>query len=94
MFSTIELLKIAGGALIGALLAAGPIYLAGRSDGKAAAQIEAARAAIHRIELLEKNNAAFNRLSDRDRCLVFMRDSGLPDSACDERERVPADPVQ
>jgi len=31
----------------------------------------------------EKSNAAFKDLSARHRCLVFMRDSGLPASACD-----------
>jgi len=38
---------------------------------------------VQRIKQLEKSNAEFNRLSDRDRCLVFMRDSGLPDGTCD-----------
>ncbi|MDP9758332.1 MULTISPECIES: hypothetical protein [Agrobacterium] len=55
----------------------------GKREGKSAAQIEAAKAALNRINTLEKNNASFRTMSDRHRCLVFMRDSGLSDSACD-----------
>lgn len=45
---------------------------------------EQAKLALERIEKLEKNNAEFLALPDRDRCLVFMRDSGLPESHCSE----------
>jgi len=55
----------------------------GKREGKSVAQIEAAKAAIERINTLEKNNASFRNLTDRGRCLVFMRDSGLPDNTCD-----------
>lgn len=44
-----------------------------------------AKIALERVHIMEKNNANFRNLSDRDRCLVFMRDSGLPVSSCDER---------
>lgn len=71
------------GALAGALITFYPAKLAGRHEERQAAEIEAAKQALDRIHHLEKNNASFNKLSDRDRCLVFMRDSGLPDSACD-----------
>ncbi len=74
---------IASGIVIGAAIAAGPVYLYGRSDGKAMARLEAATEAIVRMETLEKNNANFKTLSDRDRCIVFMRDSGLPIDGCD-----------
>lgn len=46
---------------------------------------EQERLALQRVKTLEKNNADFNRLSDRDRCLVYMRDSSLPEQACDGR---------
>lgn len=83
MFGLRDWIKIGAGALAGALLISGPVYLAGRSDGKDAGRLEAAKAAGERIMKMEKNNAEFDRLSDRDQCLVFMHDSGLPDSACD-----------
>lgn len=78
-----DYLKLGVAALAGALLVSGPVYLAGRSDGKDAGRLEAAKEAGQRITQMEKNNAEFNRLSDRDQCLVFMHDSELPAEACD-----------
>lgn len=83
MFGLLDWIKIGAGGIAGALIVAGPIYLAGRGDGRDAARLDAAKEAAARITNLEKHNANFRKLSNRDRCLVFMRDSGLPDSACD-----------
>lgn len=82
-FGLLDWLKLGAGAALGASLAFYPAKLIGRSEGRAAIQAEAAKEALDRIDNLEKSNASFRKLSDRDRCLVFMRDSGLPDSACD-----------
>jgi hypothetical protein len=76
-------LKIGAVAVSGAALLSITSFQMGKREGKSVAQIEAAKAAIERINTLEKNNASFRSLSDRHRCLLFMRDSGLPDSACD-----------
>lgn len=76
-------LKIGAAALAGAALLSAASFQIGKREGKSVAQIEAAKAALSRINTLEKNNASFRNMSDRHRCLVFMRDSGLPDSACD-----------
>lgn len=76
-------IKIGVAALIAATLLCIASFQIGKHEGKSVAQIEAAKAALNRINTLEKNNASFRSLSDRHRCLVFMRDSGLPDSACD-----------
>ncbi len=76
-------LKIGAAAVAGATLLSAASFQIGKREGKSAAQIEAAKAALDRINTLEKNNASFRNMSDRHRCLVFMRDSGLPDSACD-----------
>lgn len=51
--------------------------------GRALERAAAAAEAITRIQELEKNNETFRSLSPRDRCLALMRDSRLPDSACD-----------
>jgi hypothetical protein len=77
-----DLVKIGAGAALGAVLAFYPAKLIGRSEGRASIQAEAAKEALERIGNLEKNNENFRKLSDRDRCLVFMRDSGLPDENC------------
>lgn len=76
-------LKIAAAGLVCAIALASGSYLLGKHDGRKETQIEAAKEALDRINTLEKNNASFRKLSDRDRCLVFMRDSGLPESSCD-----------
>ena len=75
-------LKIGVATVIGAALLSIGSFQIGKREGKSVAQVEAAKAAIERINTLEKNNASFRSLSDRHRCLIFMRDSGLPDSAC------------
>ncbi|NTD84304.1 hypothetical protein [Agrobacterium tumefaciens] len=76
-------LKIGAVVVFGAALLSITLFQMGKREGKSVAQIEAAKAAIERINTLEKNNASFRSLPDRHRCLLFMRDSGLPDSACD-----------
>ena len=51
----------------------------GRELERAAARIEAGK----RILEMEKRDEAFRNLPARERCLVFMRDSGLPASHCE-----------
>jgi hypothetical protein len=74
---------LAGGAVAALIAGAGLLYLKGRSDGMAESEISAAREALSRINRLETNNENFKALDDRGRCLVFMRDSGLPAETCD-----------
>ncbi|MDQ1183596.1 hypothetical protein [Agrobacterium larrymoorei] len=80
-------LKITAVGLLGAAALAAGSYLLGKHNGasmaRAAMHIEAAKNALDRVTQLEKNNATFRSLTPRHRCLAFMRDSGLPDSACD-----------
>lgn len=76
-------LKIAAAGVLCAVLLSTGAYQLGKREGRSETEIEAAKEALDRINTLEKNNASFRRLSDRDRCLVFMRDSGLPESSCD-----------
>jgi hypothetical protein len=79
----LDWIKIGAGVALGASLMVLPAYLNGKSAGRAEIEAEAARNALERIETLENNNAKFKNGSDRDRCLIFMRDSGLPDEECD-----------
>lgn len=78
-------LKFAAGSLVAIVIVAGVSHTVGKREGRSQAQADAARDALDRINNLEKNNASFRNLDDRHRCLVFMRDSGLPESNCDER---------
>lgn len=76
-------LQIGAGAVLGAFLIVGPAILYGKALGRSEVELAAAKNALTRINQLEKNNAGFTKLTARDRCLVFMRDSGLPIENCD-----------
>ncbi|UXS33977.1 hypothetical protein FY152_17595 [Agrobacterium tumefaciens] len=76
-------IKLIAAVIVGAALLSFASFQIGKREGKSDAEIAAAKEAVNRINTLEKNNASFRNMSDRHRCLVFMRDSGLPDSACD-----------
>lgn len=80
-------LKITAGGVLGALALSTAFYTLGKHHGasteRAAMQIEAGKKALERITQLEKSNETFLSLTPRHRCLAFMRDSRLPDSACD-----------
>lgn len=80
-------LPLAGGLglILGAALIFYPAKWIGAGDERQAAQTRAGKEALERVQNLEKNNENFRNRSDRDRCRIFMRDSGLPDSACGER---------
>lgn len=76
--------KVIGGCFLGALMATGPIYLYAKSAARSELQAEAGKEALNRITDMEKRNAGFQNLPARDRCIAFMRDSGLPVDECDE----------
>ena len=78
------LTRALGGLLVAALIV-GSSYTYGKAVGRQGAAVEAANNALDRIEDMERNNADFLALPDRERCLVFMRDSGLPEDHCAER---------
>lgn len=85
MFKLFDIIKIGVGVLAGAALIMPLSYHWGKSAERESAALEAAENALNRIEDMEKNNADFLALPDRERCLVFMRDSGLPEDSCNER---------
>ncbi|CDN52549.1 Hypothetical protein RG1141_CH01840 [Neorhizobium galegae bv. officinalis bv. officinalis str. HAMBI 1141] len=62
-----------------------PARWMGATNERQVLAAQSAKEALDRVQNLEKNNANFRNLSDRDRCLAFMRDSKLPISSCDER---------
>lgn len=86
--------KVAAGGVLGALLAVGPVYLVGKSAGRADVAAQAAKDALSRIEQRERNDANFKTMPAIERCRAIMRDSGLPVSECDQRSGVSGDPVR
>ncbi|WP_337183865.1 hypothetical protein [Shinella sp.] len=83
MIGLVDAAKIAGGFALGALLVAPAAHYLGKREARQETAATAAVEAINRIQDLEKNNATFRSLPSRDRCLVLMRDSRLPDAGCD-----------
>lgn len=84
MISTLRDVAVAaGGIAIGIIVASPAAYHFGKSVERADLVVEATTEAISKIKTMEENNAAFRDLTPRHRCLVLMRDSRLPDSACD-----------
>lgn len=81
----LDYIKFGAGFLVGASLALAPAFFYGKSVGRDAERLEAAKNAIERIDQMGKNNANFLKLPSHERCVVFMRDSGLPVNECDKR---------
>jgi putative SOS response-associated peptidase YedK len=81
-------LKMAVGGVIAMIIIVGASFALGKREGKnelrADIEVRAAKEALKRIDNLEKNNASFRNLDSHHRCLVFARDSGLPDTTCDD----------
>lgn len=81
-------LKISVAGVIAMIIIVGASFSLGKREGKnelrADIEVQAAKEALKRIDNLEKNNASFRNLDSHHRCLVFARDSGLPDSTCDD----------
>ena len=82
-FLTGDIFKMIGVGVICAFLFGTGAYFYGKKVSRDEIPASAAKEALERIQNLEKNNETFRNLSDRDRCLVFMRDSRLPESSCD-----------
>ncbi len=81
-------MKIGVAGVIALIVIVGTSFSLGKREGKkelrADIEVQAAKEALKRIDNLEKNNASFRNLDLHHRCLVFARDSGLPDSTCDD----------
>lgn len=56
-------------------------------DGVKAEEMRARIEAGRRITEMEENNEEFRKLPARERCRLFLRDSGLPEHHCDAQPR-------
>lgn len=87
MFAALALvpdwIKLPGAAVLGAAISFAPIYFYGKHEAAAEIQLAATKDALARIQKMEKENATFKNLPAHDRCVAFMRDSGLPVGNCD-----------
>lgn len=85
-FLSLNWLPLAGGALLGALVISGPVYLYGHHKGAVAERKtiegEAAKRAAELLKERASDDKELRKLPDRDLCIELLPD-GVPDSACD-----------
>ena len=79
------IILIGAGIVLGVAGSAAPVYFYGKSVPRYEARSEAALEALKRVQIMENIKADFRALPDGERCLVFMRNSGLSDELCEER---------
>ena len=89
----LDYVKIGVAAVLGALLASGPVFFYGQHKGEQNAELKAKTEALERIQEMDKNNAKFRNASQYDRCVILLRDSGLSIDGC-QRFRVSDRKVQ
>jgi hypothetical protein len=75
--------QVGAGAVLGALLAAGPVYLYGSSQGRQAVAIERLQSDIKAERERIDSDAKVQALSDYDFCVQSLRSRKLPVDACE-----------
>ncbi len=86
MFGLLDWLKLGAGAVAGALLAAGPLYLIGRHDGRQQAAVERLEADI---DAFVKREGIDHEVDGMDRYRICLDLGGLPDQ-CEQLRGVAA----
>lgn len=86
MFGLLDWLKLGQGAVAGALLAAGPLYLLGRHDGRSQAAVERLEADV---DAFVKREGIDHEVDGMDRYRICLDLGGLPDQ-CEQLRGVAA----
>ena len=81
--------KIAAGVLIGALLAAGPVYVYGERNGRQRASVEQLQADIKAERERIDSDAKIQTLSDYDFCVQSLRSRRMSVDACEHLRGLP-----
>ena len=76
MFGLLDWLKLALGAVLGAIAVAAPVYLYGKAEGR---QIERAASLSRSVEALRERNRVDDEVRDMDARSVCIAIGGLPD---------------
>ncbi|HWK65410.1 MAG TPA: hypothetical protein VNS34_10740 [Rhizobiaceae bacterium] len=87
MFGLFDWLKIGAGALLGALVAAGPVYLLGNHQGRQEAAVAALQASLDAIQKREDINHEVDRADLIDICVEL---GGVLDDCRDQLRGVDA----
>lgn len=88
MLGFFDWLKIGSGAALGALLAAGPVYLYGKHEGRQQAAVAALEASVKAYKDRNHENAAVEALDPLALCVEL---GGLPDDCRAELRRLGED---
>ncbi len=81
MFGLLDWIKLGAGAVAGALLAAGPLYLIGKHDGRLA---ERAEILTRSVEILRERNATDDEIKGMDDAALCAALGGVfADGACE-----------
>jgi hypothetical protein len=76
MFGPLDWIKLGAGAIIGMLLAAGPLYVIGKHEGRRQAAVERLQADV---EAFVKREGIDNEVGGMDRYRICIELGGLPD---------------
>lgn len=88
MFGLFDWLKIGAGAALGAAVAAGPLYLYGKAEGRQQAAVDALEASVKAYKERNDENAAVEALDPFGLCVEL---GGLPDDCRAELRRLGED---
>lgn len=84
MLAVLKYWQIGAGAALGALLAAGPVYLYGSYQGRQQAVVEQLRSDVEAERDRNKSDAKLQALSDYDLCVKSLRSRGMRVDACEQ----------
>ncbi|GGB10276.1 hypothetical protein GCM10011491_42800 [Brucella endophytica] len=87
MLALLKYWQIGAGTAVGALLAAGPVYLYGAAQGRQQAALSAAEATVKAIQ---QRGDVDEKIIDMDGYRLCLELGGVPDE-CDQLRRVEAD---
>lgn len=89
MLVALKYWHVAAGAVLGALLVAGPIYLYGSSQGRQQAAVQQLQSDIKAERERIVSDAKVQALSDYDFCIQSLRARRMPVDACEQLRGVP-----
>lgn len=89
MLAVLKYWQIGAGAALGALLAAGPVYLYGSYQGRQQAVVEQLQSDVEAERDRNKSDAKLQALSDYDLCVQSLRSRGMRIDACEQLRGLP-----
>lgn len=89
MFAVLKYWQVGAGAVLGALISAGPVYLYGTNQGRQQAAVEQLQSDVKAERDRNKSDAKLQALSDYDLCVQSLRSRGMRVDACEQLRGLP-----